>query len=270
MINVSQPTSKQIARSRRLKRKLIIAIVLLVIVIGTLAVGAVYLYKTRVADVTTQNQIASTASSLADTTITDGESGSSSAIPEKITTIPTLSSLLGLTVDQAVANLGTSVAMTSSAAATDESNAAIVSLAKVTIATTGDDVTSGPTLYLYCNDQGSIIEVYYSVDLSQLGIKFEDYAAAVDDTVTLVSYLKDAGLEADATVLRVPDDSSITMKYTKSSDQKKLVGEEYTYSGDISGAALNHWELTLSYDYTLSNVTGTVDDTARTLTILFK
>ncbi len=267
MVNVDQPSSEQIARSRKLKRKLVIAIVLLVVVIGGLIGGAVYLYRTRVADVAAQGQ---SSSSLVNTTIADGESGSSSATPEKITSIPALSSLLGLTVDQAIANLGSSATVTSSAVATDEGNAAIVSLAKVTITTTDDDATSEPILYLYCNDQGSIIETYYSVDLSQLGTKFEDYGAVIGDTGTLTSYLKDAGLDTGSISLNAPDDSSITMKYTNSSSEKQLVGEEYTYSGDMSGTAVTHWELTVSYDYTLSNVTGTVTDTVRTLTILLR
>ncbi len=257
-----QPLAPHQRKSRRMRRILIVVVVLLVAMLGALAyVGWTWLGESKNVAIQ-QTQLQQNAQEVGSMQSSNADTKDASTATEKKTEVPSLSTVLGLTQDEAVAALKHGATVTSTKEVNEEGNAI---KNDVTVALTDEpaDSRSGtPTVYLGLNEEGKVIQAGYSAPTASLGYGSLSFVDAVQNEHIVEKTLQEAGINVAAGTVKLP--SNKTEYSTYATDGTTLVKEKYSFSGEVELSGATHaWSAVLLYDYTTANASGNLADTIR-------
>lgn len=247
-------------RSRRVRRTLIAIIVLLVLLGGAFAY---YAYHVVVESemLATERVQRESASNKQDTIATDeGKDAQTTAV--KTVSVPDLSAVLGMSLDEATAALAHGATVTSTRESEDEAVRTNVTLSLTE--EPADSKTGIPAVYLGLDEDGAVIQAGYSTSSSSLGYGALSFADAVSSEHVVEKTLREAGVNVADGAAVLPDKASYS---TYAANGKTLTKERCSFSGavEVEGVACT-WSAVLSYDYATANLTGNLaDDTVRVI-----
>lgn len=249
-------------RAGRMRRTLITAIILLVVLVGALAFfGHRFVTESQKLGV---EQARQQSVEKTDETLGHGDGKDAGSAAVKITEVPAVASALGLKRDAAVDSLGHGATVTSTRAV-DDAESAIKSNATVTLTSEPvDSKTGAPSVYLGMDGSDTVIQVGYSSATSALGYGTLSFADAVGTEHVIEKTLRAAGIDVADGAAKLPADKA---SYTTfAADGKTAVKERCSFSGQIViGGQECTWSAVLSYDYVTANLTGDVADTVRSI-----
>ena len=249
-------------KSRRMRVVLIIVSVILALLIAALLYFAFMLIR-EASDAASQNV------TLSDSTESEASASDAGVVEsDSHGDIPDLVSLLGLTVDEAIEEVGRGATITTERDITedtdDDSEAQVVGRS-VTVALTDETTDSSgntPSLYFETDEDDIIVSVGYSTPVSSLNYGDVSFDAIVQENHIIENLLTDAGLPVDAGTVELPSTDDYR---TYDDDGQTIVRESYTFSGtatDTDGSE-HDWTCRLSYDYSAANVSSNLDDTIK-------
>lgn len=184
--------------------------------------------------------------------------------------IPDLTGMLGLTVDEAIDQVGRGATITSEkdieeTTGEDEDEETKVVGKNVTVALadeTTDKKGNTPSVYLKCNEEGIIVQVGYSASVSSLNYDEVSFADIVQTEHIVENLLNDAGVSAQVGSVELPaaDDYRVM-----ADDGTTIAEESYTFTGEgqAGDGATHTWSCHLIYDYLAANVSGNLADTIK-------
>lgn len=248
-------------KSRRMRRILIVVIILLVIILAAMAYFGVQLYKE--ASSSAVQQVLSTEQDVA---AIASEEATDSADTAKVTTVPDLVSLLGLTQQEAIDKLQHGATPAEPRAVNEEGNPIKSEVRVALTAEPADSRTGTPTVYLGLDADGKIIQAGYSTSTSSLGYGSLSFTDAVRTEHIIEKTLAEAGVSVPADAVVLPEDAE---SYTSFDTDGTTRTKEYcSFNGevDIDGAP-HAWSAVLSYDYSMANASDNLADTVRTIFI---
>lgn len=248
-------------KSRRMRRILTVAIIILVVL---LAAGAVFAWQLVQAAQTTATQQAQTATQDVTEVLGDGEAEDASTATAKTTTVPDLVSLLGMTQDEAVEALQHGAQVSSSSAVNEEGNPIRTEVRVALTAEPADERSGTPTVYLGLDEAGAVVQAGYSAATSSLGYGSLSFSDAVTNEHIIEKTLDETGAPVEEGTVVLPSDK---MEYSSyATDGTTLTREYYSFQGSVDIAGASHgWSAALSYDYAMANATGNLADTIRTV-----
>lgn len=262
-----QPIPPHQRKSRRMRWILIVIAVLLVAMMVGLGVLVwtwidesknVAIQQTQ----TQQNEVGS---------MQEGEGATKDATTAtaKKTEVPSLAAVLGLTQEEAVAQLKHGATVTSSKDVNEEGNPVKKSATVVLTDEPADTRSGTPTVYLDFNEEGRVVQAGYSAATASLGYGSLSFVDAVENESIVEKTLQEAGINVAAGTVELPDDKTVYSSYA--SDGTTLTQETYTFSGtvELSGAP-HEWSSVLLYNYTAANASGNLADTIRTIYVYIK
>lgn len=247
-------------KSHRMRRILIVVVVLLVILLAAGGFFAVKLFQTAQTAAyqqTQQQQSSQEASSLQES---DGQDSASQTV--KKTSAPNLTSILGVTQDEAIAKIGKGAQVTSTNDVNEEGNPIKTDVRVALTDEPADTRTGTPTVYLGLDEDGKVVQAGYSAGTASLGYGALSFSDAVKNESIIEKTLQEAGIQVPTGTVTLPADK--TQYSTYASDGTTLVKEYCPFTGqvDIDGAP-HTWSAVLSYDYTVANASGNLADTIR-------
>lgn len=252
--------SAYIQKSTRMRNVLIVIVVLLVALLVAICVLGFQIFDAARNTAVQQTQVTGT-----DTTTEDEASDASPTVAKK-TTVPDLVSLLGKTQEAAIAELAHGAQVTRTLEVNEEGNPIRTDVQIALTAEPSDSRTGTPTVYLGINEAGGIIRAGYSVATSSLGYGSLSFTDAVVNEHIIEKTLAEAGLTVSVGSAQLPADKMAYSTYD--SDGTTLVKEYYAFTGVGQATGVEHaWEGILSYDYSMANATGNLNDTIRTIYI---
>ncbi|ACU94913.1 hypothetical protein Ccur_12280 [Cryptobacterium curtum DSM 15641] len=252
-------------KSRRTRRALTIAIILLIVLLGALVYLGYELIKTS------QNAISQTTPSQGNDATQVAESGTTTKDATTDTVkridVPALASVIGSSRDEAISLLGHGATLTLSSEVADENSAVVETDTVMLTADASDSKLASPTVYLSLDEAGTVVQVSYTAATASLGYGTLSFADAVSNEHVIEKTLSEAGLLVQEETVELPDRGEYS---TYAADGTTLTAEKYSFSGTApatSGSASFNWAAVLSYDYTASNASGNLSDTVRMITI---
>lgn len=262
-----QPIPPHQRKSRRMRWILIVIAVLLVAMMVGLGVLVwtwidesknVAIQQTQ----TQQNEVGS---------MQEGENGTkdASTATAKKTEVPSLAAVLGLTQEEAVAQLKHGATVTASKDVNEEGNPVKKSVTVVLTDEPADTRSGTPTVYLDLNEEGKVVQAGYSAATASLGYGSLSFVDAVENESIVEKTLQEAGINVAAGTVALPEDKTAYSSYA--SDGTTLTQETYTFTGtvELSGAP-HEWSSVLLYNYTAANASGNLADTIRTIYVYIK
>ena len=250
-------------KSRRMRVVLIIVSVILALLIAALVYFAFMLIQeasNAASQSTTYSDSVEAETSASDAGVIESDSHGD---------VPDLVSLLGLTVDEAIEEVGRGATITTERDITedtdDDDGEAQVTGRSVTVALadeTTDASGNTPSLYFETDEDDVIVSVGYSTPVSSLNYGDVSFEAIVQENHIVENLLTDAGLPVDAGTVELPSTDDYR---TYDDDGQTIMQESYTFSGTASDADGSNydWTCRLSYDYSAANVSGDLDDTIK-------
>lgn len=265
------------AHSRRTRIALLVAIVLLCILLAALGYFTIRLFG-AVGEVAQQSATsASTNSDVAGLGATGSlasDVGSSDRVQKKVE-IPVLLGLVGLTQDEALEKLGSSVSVSSEVDIKEKATTGEGDSKKEEEKVVGKTVTitldngaadshgTVSSVYLTLDEKGAITMVGYSTSIANLGYGDVSFSDAVDEHIVEQS-LAEAGVPVDLGSVSLPEDSAEYRTYN--ADGTKIAEEKYTFTGTSTVDGKEYgWTARLSYDYSAANVSDKLSDTIKLL-----
>ena len=248
----------QMQQSRRLRRTLIIVIVVIIVLAVALGIFAIHWIQTS------QNQAVQQAQQTTSqqSTITDTTGKDASTKTTKTTSVPDMASVLGLTLDEAVEQIGHGISPATETEVDEDDNPIKTQIVAPLTDEPADSKTGTPTMYFGLDEDGKIIQVGYSTSTASLGFGALSFKDAVDNEHVVETTLAEAGINVANGSAVLPDDKTEYSSYA--SDGTTLVRERCSFSGDVKvGDEDCTWSSVLSYDYTTANLTGNLSDTVR-------
>lgn len=258
----SAQLEERMRRSKRTRRTLIVIVVMLLALLGAAIWFAFNLFNESQTQSEQQTQAQTHVSH--DAISSGAAANDATTVVTKTADVPNLTSLLGLTIDDAVAKLQHGATVTSTRDVDEEGSAIKTSSTVALTDEPSDSKSSTPTVYLGMDKDGKIIQAGYSVSVNSLGFGSLSFVDAVNNEHVIEKTLKEAGISIPDGAVTLPSDKSAYTTY--GSDGKTTVKERSTFTGDaeINGEACT-WSSVLSYDYTTANLTGNVGDTIRVI-----
>lgn len=252
--------SAYIQKSTRMRNVLIVVAVLLAVLLVAICVLGFQVF-----DAARNAAVQQTQETGAVTTTEDEVSDASPTVAKK-TTVPNLVSLLGKTQDEAVSELAHGAQVTRTLEVNEEGNPIRTDVQIALTEEPSDSRTGTPTVYLGIAEAGNIVRAGYSVATSSLGYGSLSFTDAIENEHIVEKTLDEAGLLVSVGAAQLPADK---MEYsTYDSDGTTLVKEYYAFTGVGQATGVEHaWESILSYDYSMANATGNLNDTIRTIYI---
>lgn len=267
-----KPTKKErldaapehVRKSHRTRRMLIVVVIALVIVLGLIAFWAFSLY--RVNNETAVQQVSSTTTDVNAVSSGDTSTSDSSTENTKVTEVPALVSLMGLTQDQAIAALGHGATATVSTPVEQEGNPVATSVTVLLSDEPADAKSGTPTVYLGLNADGAVVQAGYSAATASLGYGNLSFIDIINNEHVVENTLDDAGLNVQAGSVEAPQDK---LSYTTyASDGKTVTAEKCSFDGSDTVNGANYtWSAAVSYDYTAQIASGDYNDTVRQITV---
>ena len=246
-------------KSKRTRKVLIVLVVLLILLAGVLVFFGVRVFKGSQEEAAHQAQEQVTAPKE---DITDGSGDDTVETAAQATDVPVLTSLLGKTADEAVAELGRGALITQNREVKEKGSKVKTSINVALTEEPADSKTGTPTVYLGLDKKGKIIQVGYSASASALGFGSLSFADAIANEHVVEKTFAKIGVS-------IPDGSVVLPKKkekysTYASDGTTVVKERCSFDGDTQVNGIDcEWSAVLSYDYTTQIVTGNLSDTVR-------
>lgn len=249
-------------KSRRMRKVLIAAIIVLVLLAAALGYFTFRLFQeSQLVAKQQATQVSEGDDARAETQMDDVQDTVAEA--SKQTSVPNLAALLGLTQDEAIEQLQHGATAGAAREVNEEGNP-IKSTVSVALTSEPADSRSGtPTVYLGFDEAGLVIQAGYSASVAALGYGESSFSTVVKEGRIVENTLQEAGVSVTSDEVVLPDRSEYS---TYATDGKTLVRENCSFSGsaDVNGVA-HEWSATLSYDYTTANASGNLADTIRTV-----
>jgi hypothetical protein len=244
----------RIKKAKKTKIILIITIIILIAALGGLAFLGYSIFK----DGSTTNQgTINTPSLLPDDTITDENAPGEVKVEE--TSIPNLTSLFGLPLEEAKAVLGANFQLLKTDEVTDDTNPKIKKLAHFSyvpsVQSDNPNAVSAASLpseniYLSLDEGDKVIDIYYTCDMRLLGYPEKSFLEllATDEVVT--GALRAAGVEPRDFGFAPPTEEESISYDNPNSENRKVVKQSTLYSGRTSTEEVpTAWTVTVTYDY---------------------
>lgn len=251
--------SAYIQKSTRMRRVLIVVIVLLVVLAAAIVILGFQIFDAARTTAVQQTQISENDSSMS-----DEEASDASQPTAKKTTVPDIVSLFGKTQDEAIATLEHGAQITRSLEVNEEGNPIKTDVQIALTAEPSDSRTGTPTVYIGMDETGHIIQVGYSAATSSLGYGSLSFSDAVINENIVEKTLAEAGLTVSFGSATLPEDKMAYSTY--GTDGTTLMKEYCAFEGVGMASGVEHrWEAILSYDYSMANATGNLNDTIRTI-----
>lgn len=246
-------------KSRRMRRVLIVVILLLIALIGALGYFTYLLFDEA------QNEAAQQTLQQAPhdvDALKEEETKDASTTTTKSTEVPTLTTLLGKTQEEAIDLIARGATVVSTNPVEEEGNP-IKTRVKLSLTDEPGDSRSGtPTVYLDLNAEGKIIQAGYSAATASLGYGSLSFSDAVKNEHIIENTLAEAGLAIPESSVELPADKELYSTYA--TDGTTLVNESYSFSGAFEqDGIIYEWSAVLRYDYTAANASGNLADTIR-------
>lgn len=246
-------------KSRRMRRILVLIIVLLVLILAAMAYFGVQLYKE--ASSSAVQQVLATEQ---ETNAISAEEATDSTGTAKVTTVPDLVSLLGLTQAEAVEKLQHGATPAEPRTVNEEGNPIKSEVRVALTAEPADSRTGTPTVYLGLDADGKIIQAGYSTSTSSLGYGSLSFADAVRTEHIIEKTLAEAGVSVPEGAVVLPEDAETYTSFD--SDGKTRTKEYCSFNGEVEiNGAPHAWSAVLSYDYSMANASDNLADTVRTI-----
>lgn len=253
--------SAYIQKSTRMRNVLIVVAVLLAVLLVAIGVLGYQVFDAARNTAAQQTQVTDAAA-----TATEDEASDASPMVAKKTTVPDLVSLLGKTQEEAVGQLAHGAQVTRTLEVNEEGNPIRTDVQIALTEEPSDSRTGTPTVYLGIAEAGNIVRAGYSVATSSLGYGSLSFTDAVENEHIVEKTLDEAGLMVSVGAAQLPADKMAYSTYD--SDGTTLVKEYYAFTGVGQATGVEHaWEAILSYDYSMANATGNLNDTIRTIYI---
>ena len=252
--------SPRMQKARKTRRALLVVVILLIIAIGVVVFFMYRTYSSSQEEATHQAQEQVEAPKEAD--IGDTLADDSGGAQAKQTDVPNLTSVLGMTADEAVKQIGHG-AMALPAREVNEEGNPIKSSINVSLNDEPiDSKTGAPMVYLGLNQEGKVIQVGYSASASALGFGSLSFSDAVSNEHVIEKTLAKIGVDVPMGSAVLPADKNEYSTYA--SDGTTVTRERCSFEGDVdvNGTPCT-WSSVLSYDYTTQLVTGDLSDTVR-------
>lgn len=248
-------------KSRRMRRILWVVIAVL---LALLVVGGILVWQLMGVAKNTAQQQAQTIAQDTTAINADGETKDASTATAKKTTVPVLTGLLGLTLDESIEALQHGAQVSTTNEVNEEGNP-IKSQVRVVLTAEPADAKSGaPTVYLGLNEEGKVIQAGYSAATSSLGYGSLSFADAVRNERIVEKTLNEAGIGVLEGAAQLPEDKMAYSTYA--SDGTTLTREYCSFAGQAGENGASHaWSAALSYDYSMANATGNLANTIRTI-----
>ena len=246
-------------KSKRTRKVLIVIVILLILLIGVVVYFGARVFKGSQEEAAqqAQEQVAAPKDNIA-----EGSGDDAVETAAKATDVPVLTSLLGKTTDEAVAEIGRGALITQNREVKEKGNKIKTTINVALTEEPADSKTGTPTVYLGLDKDGKIIQVGYSASASALGFGSLSFADAISNEHVVEKTLARIGVE-------IPEGSAVLPKKkdkysTYASDGATVVKERCSFNGDtqVNGTDCE-WSSVLSYDYTTQVVTGNLSDTVR-------
>ncbi|MCL2883467.1 MAG: hypothetical protein FWF30_03245 [Coriobacteriia bacterium] len=245
-------------KSRRTKRSLIIVIIVLVVLAGVLCwLG----YRFFLAPSSNSTPALTAVSELDPSAFT--QAPETTAPVFSTSNIPNLTVLFGKTTDEVSTSLGDGWVSVKEEAQNDPSSPDVATLATYSYTATalnGGDGTDldavaaaqAPTahLYLSLDQNGQVIDVYYTADLGLLAYPDVSFIDLLKDDTIILGALDMAGIGPKDFTYTAPDlDSSLTYD-NPDSQNKKITKQSQIFSGRTSNdGAPTAWVIKVTYEF---------------------
>lgn len=273
IMDAATENHERVKKSKRSKIILIVVIVLLLLALGGLVYFGYTIFKQGSDGAATG---ITPSDDLPATEVTD--ISAPGQIQIETTSIPDLSSLFGLTVEEVSAKLGMQFQLKSSTPTTDNTNTAITQLATFTyvpVITDGSDATSSAALptesiYASLDEAGKVIDIYYSCDMRLLGYPEVSFNSLLSSETIVTQALGAAGITPRDFSFAPPTEEAIVYD-NKDSANRKIIKQTQIYSGRASSEGNpTAWTLTVTYDFGVKGVASAEDFRQATRTINLK
>ncbi len=253
--------SPRMQKSRKMRRVLLVLVILLVIAAGVVVFFMFQTYSNSQEEAHHQAQEQlempkeSMGSELSD------DAGNPQA---KLTDVPKLTSLMGMTQDEALKAIGHGAMVVSTREVNEEGNP-IKSTSNISLNDEPiDSKTGAPMVYLGFNQDGKVIQVGYSASASTLGFGSLSFVDAINNEHVVEKTLSKIGVTVPEGSAKLPADKKEYSTY--GSDGTTVTRERCSFEGDVdvNGTPCT-WSAVLSYDYTTQVLTGDLADTVRVI-----
>ncbi len=256
--------SPAMRHSKRMRRVLIIVIVLLIIAL--IAIGFFVWQWIQEGQTAATQQAEQQQSDQEAGALSDGDMTDSGSTASRTTEVPDLMVLFGTTQDEAIEELAHGATVASTTESDDEDNPIKTTLTISLLTERTDTSSNAPSVFLGLNEDGKVIQVGYSVAISELGYGSISFSDAIENDNIIEETLNEAGLDVPVGIAVLPEDRSEYSTYA--SDDTTLMKESYTFDGEIDVDDASYaWTGILTYDYSSSNTTENLADTIRTIYI---
>lgn len=247
-------------KSRRTRKVLLGVVALLVVLALAVVAGVVQIVKIgQEASVQQTQSVEQEASS-----ITGSEATDAATVTAKKTNVPNLVSIMGMTQEQAIEQLGSGAQVTATSELNEEGNPIKTEVRVALTEEPADSRTGTPTVYLGLNSDGKIIQAGYSTSTTSLGYGSLSFADAVQNEHIIEKTLVEAGVEVAEGTVSLPEDKTAYSTYD--TDGTTLTKEYCSFKGEAEvNGSTEEWSAVLSYDYAVANATGNLADTVRTV-----
>jgi hypothetical protein len=180
---------------------------------------------------------------------------------EKNASIPNLTALPGLSVDDALALLGKGWELEKGVAGTDGlastgGGAASSKTVRIVYAPSTSVEVDGAQITALLTDNNQIAAVTFTCPMDVLGYPDRDFSDTISDRELLITVLGTAGLSPQMAELAAPSQADTAVYRVPGDPQSGLLQETWTFTGRGSGAREDTWLLTVTYNY------GTDDGTS--------
>lgn len=245
-------------RSIRTRRVLI---AVLVLILALAAAGGYFVYQMYL---TSQQELGQqTNETDVDAVNAEGQDADESGRVTQKTQVPQLTSLFGMTQDEAVESIGHGATVTTTQDENEEGSAVKQRVTVELSEEPGDSKSGTPTVYLGLDKDGKVVMTGYSAATASLGYGTLSLQDIVENEHVIEHTLVDAGVIVEDGAATLPEDPAEYQVYD--SDGTTLVRESANFDGEAEDAEGNayQWSGVLAYDYTAANASGNLADTVR-------
>jgi hypothetical protein len=199
--------------------------------------------------------------SRGDDTAQGKDDAQASAEDTSLVAFPNLAVLQGLSVDDALAALGSGWYLESDAI----SGSNIAVLAYSATGSTPNLSATVPTIELRLGANGGVLSLEFICPMDRLGYPEMAFSDLLGDQDLLVAMLANAGIAGHVSDFSAPPASETTEYELPDDPTSPVIVETWTFAGEATGATSNWWVLTLTYDHTAA--TAAEGDPFRVLTL---
>jgi hypothetical protein len=249
-----------VKKSKRNRRNLIIVLVVLVLLLAAGCAAGYFLIGTSESQsVQQENKSQSVDEHFS------GETKDTSDSTTKLTVVPDLVQLIGISYDEAFSKIGHGAQVSADSELNEEGNPVKREVRLALTEEMADSKSGTPTVTLSMGEDSLVIKASYGVATSSLGYGSISFSDAIQNEHIVEKTLSEAGLDVSSDQVVLPDKSAYS---AYASDGKTLTKETYTFEGVGVALGANYsFGATLTYDYSMANATGNLADTIRSITI---